>query len=92
MDRKNELVEVFTEINDYKTMEKFFKEIFTPAEIRDFILRWELMRLLKIGFTQRKIASKLRLSLCKITRGSKILKDRKSVTNQILNERLKPYI
>jgi TrpR family trp operon transcriptional repressor len=85
MPKKNELIQVFSDISEPKTMAKFFREIFTPAEIRNLTLRWQLMKMLKQGITQRKISSKLGISLCKITRGSKIIKDKHSVTNWIIN-------
>jgi TrpR family trp operon transcriptional repressor len=77
-----ELFDVFASIKDSGTMRKFFDEIFTKSEIQTFLLRWKLMKMLKAGMPQRKIASELKISLCKITRGAKILKDPKSITNQ----------
>ena len=65
-------------------MKKFFSEIFTPAEIQDVALRWRLMTMLHEGVPQREIADDLGISLCKITRGSKVLKDRGSVTKRLL--------
>jgi TrpR family trp operon transcriptional repressor len=66
-------------------MKRLFNEIFTPAEIQDVALRWRLMKMLHKGVPQRQIAEKLGISLCKITRGSKILKMRHSVSKQILD-------
>ena len=83
---KNELAKVFCDINDVKTMNKFFSEIFTEKERKDLELRWELMRLLHQGARQRDICSQLGISLCKITRGSKILKDAKSVSRALLDK------
>jgi len=80
-----ELIRAFAAITDEKTMRNFFHEIFTPAEIHDFSLRWQLMKMLKQGVPQRKIASRLRISLCKITRGSKVLKDPNAVTHRYLS-------
>ncbi len=85
---KSELVAIFTRIQDQKVMKKFFKEIFTDAERSDLELRWELMKRLHDGVAQREIASKLGISLCKITRGSKIVKSKTSTTNKILNGKL----
>jgi len=53
---------------------EFFGELLTPAEIADFALRWRLLKLLDSGVPQRKIAAELGISLCKITRGSRVLK------------------
>lgn len=59
-------------------IEDFLKSILTPSEISEVASRWTLVKKLKAGDTQRKIASDLGLSLCKITRGSKELKKENS--------------
>lgn len=84
MGNLKELVRIFTEIQDEETMNRFFQEIFTPGEIQSFCNRWEIMKQLRNKTPQREIASSLKISLCKITRGSKILKDKDSVFNQVL--------
>ncbi len=61
-------------------------ELFTAKEIKTLNLRWELMKDLASGMTQRAIAEKHRISLCKITRGSKILKNPQSITGKFLKE------
>ena len=81
-----EIASVFAQIQDEKIMYRFFEEIFTQAERKDISLRWELMRMLKKGVSQRKIATELGISLCKITRGAKILKDPRSVSNQMIKK------
>ena len=48
--------------------------LLTAREREALALRWELVRLLEEGMTQRAIAAKLGVSLCKITRGSHELK------------------
>lgn len=88
MDPQDRLAEVFCEIDDIASMKRFFAEIFTPAEIDDFVLRWRLMELLDEGFTQREIASRLGISLCKITRGSKVLGSGNSLTAKILKNKI----
>lgn len=86
-DPAHELEKIFAEITDYREMITFFEEIFTPKELRDLILRWQLLKELHEGHTQRSIASRYRISLCKITRGSKILKKKDSTTKKILDAR-----
>jgi len=71
-------------LDDVELIERFLDEIMTPAEKKAVALRWELMKLLKQGVSQRKIAADLGISLCKITRGSRIIKDPDSVTNILL--------
>ena len=64
--------------------ERFLKEMLTPREHHDLVLRWELLSLLAEGVPQRRIADALGVSLCKITRGAKILKDKKSLVAKFL--------
>lgn len=64
--------------------EKFLKEMLTPREYHDFALRWELLELLSEGVPQRKIAERLGISLCKITRGARILKAKNSIVAKFL--------
>lgn len=80
-----ELLQVIMSIDDPKDLETFFKDIFTPAELDDISLRWKLLKDLHQGMTQRKIAEKYGISLCKITRGSKVLKNKNSVVLKILS-------
>lgn len=58
---------------------RFLGELCTDSECRNIALRWHLMKLLAEGVPQRKIASDLGLSLCKITRGSKYVRDETSI-------------
>ena len=58
---------------------RFLSEICTDSECRDIALRWHLMKMLADGVPQRTISKELGLSLCKITRGSKYMKDDTSV-------------
>lgn len=71
-------------IRDVDTMRRFAREILTPAERKDLALRWELMRMLDAGVPQREIAERLGVSLCKITRGSKVLKGKDCVSRRLL--------
>ena len=88
MSSSKKLAEAFCSIENTSEMRKFFSEIFTPAEIDDFVLRWRLMTMLLDGVPQRKIASDLGISTCKITRGSGVLRTGKSITERILKDKI----
>ncbi len=79
-----ELLNVIHSIENIEDLNSFFEDIFTPAELEDITLRWKLLKDLYDGMTQRKIAEKYSISLCKITRGSKILKNKDSGVLKIL--------
>lgn len=76
---------VLCSISDPDQMQRFLAEVLTPSERRDLSLRWELMRQLKKGVPQRQIAKELGISLCKITRGAKILKQDHSISKHYLS-------
>ena len=77
---------ILASIESPEEMSVFLKELLTPGEIRDITLRWRLLEQLSEGVTQRKIAEDLRISLCKITRGSRILKQKGAVTSRLLRD------
>ncbi len=86
METKEELIKIFAEITDRREMDTFLREMFTAKEIADIELRWQLLKELHEGKTQRSIAARHRMSLCKITRGSKVLKAENSLVKKILDK------
>ncbi len=72
--RLKEIASVLAETDDRELIEAFLKSILTRNEIDEIATRWELVKLLDGGMSQRKIADRLGVSLCKITRGSRELK------------------
>lgn len=85
MDNLSELTEIFAQETDYNGIRKLFEELLTPSELIDISKRWYLMKELYKGTPQRKIAKEMEISLCKITRGSKILKQNNSAFRKILS-------
>jgi TrpR family trp operon transcriptional repressor len=82
-----ELIRTFCGISDEPTMRRFFREIFTEAERKGLGLRWQIMELLARGESQRRVSARLGVSLCKVTRGAKILKARNSVSGEVLRQK-----
>jgi TrpR family trp operon transcriptional repressor len=80
------VAEVLAAIGSVGEMRGFLRELLTPGEVRDITLRWRLLERLAEGVTQRRIAEELKISLCKITRGSKILKQKGAVTARVLKD------
>ena len=87
MESKEELVNIFVTVDDREEMARLLEELLTPKEMSDLCMRWQLLKELHEGNTQRSIAAKHRMSLCKITRGSKILKKEGSAVRKILEDR-----
>ena len=78
---------LFASVSERQAMRLLMDEILTPAELRDLALRWRLVQRLHAGAPQRQIAAELGISLCKITRGSRILKRPQGVIRGILGKR-----
>jgi TrpR family trp operon transcriptional repressor len=85
MQKIKEIAKILASTNDEKAIEKFLISILTEKEINDISSRWELVKMLNQGMSQRKIAEKLGLSLCKITRGSRELKKRDSSFKKMID-------
>jgi TrpR family trp operon transcriptional repressor len=85
--RAENLVEVLSGITDVDNMCFLLSELMSKSEMDDLVKRWQLMEELVAGKTQRAIAAELGVSLCKITRGAKILKQKKSIARDIIKKR-----
>ncbi len=85
MNKINEISLALANVDDPAVIEEFLISILTENETKEISSRWELVRLLRQGKSQRKIADELGLSLCKITRGSRELKKESSPFEYMLD-------
>lgn len=86
MTELNKLAALLATMDDADEIQRLLSEIMTEAERKDLHLRWQLMERLITGQTQRDIAGQLGVSLCKITRGAKILKNPHSVSKRLIQQ------
>ena len=87
MNNLKEISRILSRLDNTRIIEEFLISILTDNEAKNISSRWEIIKRIEQGISQRKIASDLHLSLCKITRGSRELKK----TNSILKMILKKY-
>ena len=85
IDKYEDLLDLFASTNDRESMRLLFEDMFTDAEIKDLEIRWKLMNDLYNHVPQREIASNLHISLCRITRGSKMLKKKDGYVKSYLS-------
>ncbi len=85
-DNLSEIIDLFSATTDKREMRRLFEDVFTEAERADIAKRWYIFKELYKGTPQRKIASEMEVSLCKITRGSKTLKQDDSVIKRVLSD------
>jgi len=70
----NELADLLARVEDREFIADFLHCLLTPAEVADVASRWALVKALKRKVPHREIAKDFGISLCKITRGSRVLK------------------
>ncbi|MDA3901569.1 MAG: Trp family transcriptional regulator [Spirochaetes bacterium] len=80
----DEISSVLARCNNRDEMKQLLEELFTPSELSNLELRWKLLQKLARGDSQRTISADLGISLCKITRGSKLIQDASSQVYKIL--------
>jgi len=81
------LFEILTRVKNQQDMDALLHELLTPRELEDIWRRWQVMRDLYNGVPQREIARRHKMSLCKITRGSRVLRSPGSICKSILEKR-----
>jgi len=85
----HEIAESLAAIGDAALIRRFLESLLTPREREEIAGRWELVKLLERGESQRHVAKRLGMSLCKITRGSRELKKRDSAFKAVLDEHVR---
>lgn len=70
----NEFIELLLNIKDSSEMRNFLYGLFTPKELDELMTRVKIVKLLKKGVAQHKIAEKLKVGVATVTRGSKEIK------------------
>lgn len=84
MESEKELIQIIAGVSDEAEMEGLISELLTTQELKNITMRWQILKELYQGEPQRAIAARHRISLCKITRGSKQLKKKNSATGRLL--------
>ena len=84
MNSIKEIANILNKIKSQDDVYNFLLEILTDSELVTLSKRWRILRMLYEGKTQRDISKELNVSLCKVTRGSKILKDKNAVITKYL--------
>ena len=80
-----ELSDALSRTSDSELIYNFLECLLTKNELSEVASRWALVKMLDDGISQRKIASALGLSLCKITRGSKELQKDDSAFKKMID-------
>ena len=88
MENIEEISKILKNINTAEEVQNFLLELLTESELGTLSKRWRIVKMLIEGRTQRDIAKALNVSLCKVTRGAKILKNKNSVIKKYLKKEI----
>ena len=55
-------------------VDNFLRGMFTDSELEALDNRYEILKLLKSGYTQRQVAEKLNIGIGTVTRGAHVIK------------------
>lgn len=86
LDEISKISSILASENSVSNVNNFIIEMLTKAELETLSKRWQILKMLSSGATQRTIAKELNVSLCKVTRGSQILKKKNSIVCQYLEK------
>ncbi len=81
----DEICTLISRSGDPVLIKEFLNCLLTKTETEEIARRWILVQELDMGTTQREIARKYNMSLCKITRGSRELKKDSSAFRKMLD-------
>jgi len=91
VDRIANIARVLAQMRRPQTVERLLRELLTESEAEKLSRRWEIVRFLSEGKSQRTIARRLRVSLCNITRGARELKKRRSTLKRVFSPHTLPH-
>ncbi|HOX60732.1 MAG TPA: Trp family transcriptional regulator [Candidatus Magasanikbacteria bacterium] len=83
---KQELLDLILLAEDRVFLDKLLQDLLTPKEYEEIIKRWQIIRQLHLGISQREISKNLNVSITTVTRGSRVWSNRKSILHQIIKK------
>ncbi|HCW32811.1 MAG: hypothetical protein UT55_C0022G0009 [Candidatus Peregrinibacteria bacterium GW2011_GWE2_39_6] len=71
---QQELIKAFLSLKNNTEVRLFLNDILTPGEIEILVERWNLVKLLRQGKTQREVSAILGIAIATVSRGARQLK------------------
>lgn len=69
---------------DRELLKAFFRDILSPGEYQELGVRWQIVKQLAEGKSQRDVAKNLHTAIATVTRGSRELADKEGGFRQVL--------
>src|SRR3989344_4636148 len=71
---------------DISLLKAFFQDILSPGEYKELGVRWQIVKQLAQGKSQRDVAKNLHTAIATVTRGSRELADKEGGFQQVLRK------
>ena len=71
---------------DKDLLKAFFRDILSPGEYKELGVRWQIVKQLAAGKSQRDVAKNLHTAIATVTRGSRELADKEGGFQQVLRK------
>lgn len=81
---QKQLLEAILSNKNKKELETFLSDLLTPQEFNELAVRWQIVRELAKGTSQRIVARKFGVGIATVTRGAKALNDSRGGFNRLL--------
>lgn len=82
---ENQLLQSLCAINDPTEMRCVLGDLLTRSEYAALQKRWAILCLLRDGIPQREVARRIGGSLCNVTRGARLLRDKSCASTVLMN-------
>ncbi len=90
--KKELLAALMASSKDQQLMDAVLSDLLSPVEYRELANRWQVIKGLAKGSSQRQIMKALKIGIGTVTRGAKVLDNKNGGVNRLLSKALRKSV